>query len=78
MQSDFGRNDLTDTRMPAIIGTYVQQDDGPFKLGISQMPGFNPTYSETADTSMDENSNTSQQFALHCSQLLGTDVMTQN
>lgn len=68
---------LSSTRLPT-LDSYGESRNLGFQFGFSQMPGILPaTSTEAADASMEDNSSSSEQFALNFSQLVETDAMTQ-
>lgn len=64
------------TTLATDTGTGTQ--NGFFQFGFSQVAGIlESTSNEIADTGMQDRSDSSEQFALHYSQLIDTDAMTQ-
>ena len=62
----------------ATLGTYTNEQETSFHFGFSQVPGILQSVSrEPVDDTVEDNSNSSEQFALHYSQLVDTDAMTQ-
>lgn len=71
------QRDIPGTQM-ATLGTYSLEQETAFQFGFSQVPGILQSVpKEAVEDTGEDNSNSSEQFALHYSQLIDTDAMTQ-